>query len=40
MHFLEHAGVILYYRADGAGALPADVVDALAGVAHASPTPC
>jgi hypothetical protein len=29
VHFLEHAGVIVYYRADGEGALPADVVQAL-----------
>ncbi len=29
VHFLEHAGVIVYYRADGEAALPADVVDAL-----------
>ena len=35
VHFLEHAGVILYYRADGAGALPAATVKRLAGVAEA-----
>lgn len=33
VHFLEHAGVILYYRADGDGALPQDVIDSLATVA-------
>ena len=33
VHFLEHAGVILYYRADGADALPQKVVDALGQVA-------
>ena len=35
VHFLEHAGVILYYRQSGPAALPSDVVGALAGVAHA-----
>jgi hypothetical protein len=37
VHFLEHAGVILYYRADGDGALPKDVVDALDTVATDRP---
>jgi Protein of unknown function (DUF3105) len=37
VHFLEHAGIILYYRQHGADALPADVVSALAGVANAQP---
>lgn len=36
VHSLEHAAVILDYRADGANALPADVVDALVGVTGAS----
>jgi len=35
VHFLEHAGVMLYYRADGDGAASPDVVDALQGVASA-----
>jgi Protein of unknown function (DUF3105) len=34
VHFLEHAGVILYYRADGADALPDATVARLAQVAH------
>lgn len=34
VHFLEHSGVIIYYRQDGAGALDQKVVDALAQVAH------
>ena len=34
VHFLEHAGVILYYRADGTGALPAPTVTQLARVAE------
>ncbi len=33
VHFLEHAGVMLYYRADGDGAVSPDVVEALKGVA-------
>jgi hypothetical protein len=33
VHFLEHAGVMLYYRADGEGAVTPDVVDALERVA-------
>ena len=33
VHFLEHAGVMLYYRADGDGAVSPDVVDALEAVA-------
>jgi Protein of unknown function (DUF3105) len=37
VHFLEHAGVILYYRAHGEGALPQDVIDSLATVAHDRP---
>ena len=41
VHFLEHAGVIIYYRADGTDALPADVVIARwASGATTSPTPC
>jgi Protein of unknown function (DUF3105) len=35
VHFLEHAGVMIYYRQTGDGALPQDVVDAMASVAHA-----
>ena len=35
VHFLEHAGVMLYYRADGDGAISPEVVDALQGVAAA-----
>lgn len=35
VHFLEHAGVILYYRSGGPHALPQDVIDRLAGVARA-----
>jgi hypothetical protein len=35
VHFLEHAGVMLYYRADGDGAASPEVVDALQGVAAA-----
>jgi hypothetical protein len=34
VHFLEHAGVILYYRAQGDDALPQDVIDSLATVAR------
>jgi hypothetical protein len=37
VHFLEHAGVILYYRADGDGALPAATVQRLAQVAETQP---
>lgn len=37
VHFLEHAGIIINYRADGTGALPADVVTALGGVARSQP---
>jgi hypothetical protein len=33
VHFLEHAGVLLYYRAEGDGAVAPGVVDALKGVA-------
>ena len=29
VHSLEHSGVLVYYRSDGDGALPADVVDSL-----------
>ena len=35
VHFLEHAGVMLYYRVDGDGAVSPQVVDALQGVAAA-----
>jgi hypothetical protein len=35
VHFLEHAGVMLYYRADGDGAASPEVVEALQGVAAA-----
>jgi hypothetical protein len=35
VHFLEHAGVMLYYRADDDGAVSPQVVDALQGVAAA-----
>ena len=35
VHFLEHAGVMLYYRADGDGAVSQQVVDALRDVAAA-----
>lgn len=34
VHFLEHAGVILYYRADGPDALPDATVQQLASVAE------
>lgn len=34
VHNLEHAYVLIYYRADGPNALPADVVDALATLAN------
>lgn len=37
VHFLEHAGIIINYRADGTDALPADVVTALGGVARSQP---
>ncbi len=37
VHFLEHAGVILYYRADGSDALPEATVARLAQVAHERP---
>ena len=33
VHFLEHSGVMLYYRADGDGAVTPDVADALRQVA-------
>lgn len=33
VHFLEHSGVMLYYRADGDGAASPKVIDALKGVA-------
>ncbi|MGH2631193.1 MAG: DUF3105 domain-containing protein [Actinomycetota bacterium] len=33
VHFMEHAGVMLYYRTDGDGAVSPDVVSALEGVA-------
>ena len=34
MHNLEHAYVLIYYRADGPEALPTDVVDELATLAE------
>ena len=34
IHNLEHAYVLIYYRSDDAGALPSDVVDALADLAE------
>lgn len=34
IHNLEHAYVLIYYRTDGGGTLPADVVDALAVLAQ------
>jgi hypothetical protein len=34
VHFLEHAGVLIYYRQSGDGALPQDVVDRLASIAN------
>jgi hypothetical protein len=37
VHFLEHAGVIAYYRASGDAALPDDVVSAVGEVATAQP---
>jgi hypothetical protein len=37
VHFLEHAGVMLYYRAGGDGAASSDVVEALQTVAAAQP---
>ncbi|MEZ0235157.1 MAG: DUF3105 domain-containing protein [Actinomycetota bacterium] len=33
VHFLEHAGVMLYFRADGDGAVSPEVAEALKGVA-------
>jgi hypothetical protein len=36
VHTLEHAAVIVYYRADGPDALPGDVVDRLAGIVQSS----
>jgi hypothetical protein len=38
VHNLEHAGIMIYYRADGPNALPSDVVSALATVANQSKT--
>lgn len=32
VHTMEHAGILVYYRSDGEGALPTDVVDSLAQV--------
>ena len=29
VHFMEHTGVMLYYRADGDGAVAPEVIDAL-----------
>jgi hypothetical protein len=37
VHFLEHSGVMLYYRAEGEGAVSPDVVEALEGVAAERP---
>ena len=37
VHFLEHSGVMLYYRASGDGAASPEVVDALKGVAADQP---
>ena len=37
VHFLEHAGVIVYHQADGDDALPEDVVSAVGAVADAQP---
>jgi len=37
VHFLEHSGVMLYYRATGDGAASAEVIDALKGVAADQP---
>ncbi|MBA3765371.1 MAG: DUF3105 domain-containing protein [Actinobacteria bacterium] len=37
VHFLEHSGVMLYYRASGDGAASPEVIDALKGVAATSP---
>jgi uncharacterized protein DUF3105 len=36
VHSLEHASVIVYYRADGPDALPQEVVDRLAGIIRSS----
>jgi hypothetical protein len=36
VHTLEHAGVMIYYRPDGAGALPGPVIQRLERVANAS----
>ncbi|MDP9329285.1 MAG: DUF3105 domain-containing protein [Actinomycetota bacterium] len=36
VHSLEHGEILLYYRADGDGALPADVISSLADVANSS----
>jgi hypothetical protein len=37
VHFLEHSGVMLYYRVDGDGAVAPGVVEALKGVARQRP---
>lgn len=37
VHFMEHTGVMLYYRADGDGAATRQVIEALDGVAEAQP---
>lgn len=37
VHFLEHSGVLLYYRASGDGAASSEVIDALKGVAADQP---
>jgi uncharacterized protein DUF3105 len=36
VHTLEHAAVIVYYRAEGTDALPSDVVDRLAAIVQSS----
>lgn len=37
VHFMEHTGVMLYYRADGDDAVEPDVIDSLTGVAADKP---
>jgi Protein of unknown function (DUF3105) len=36
VHTMEHAGILVYYRSDGDGALPADVVGSLAQVVESA----
>jgi hypothetical protein len=36
VHSLEHGEILIYYRADGDGALPADVISSLSEVANSS----